>query len=144
MASQAADAEPVLLEEVAVLQLKQYNELQAVKLRHEEDMALLNREVVKASRKAHFVVQWACIQIRKKRALSSAPTVGGAADQLESKTEETLLQAAEVGVAVPRLHGFLDMPVGPGASDKAHGNAARAAAHAAQAPPGLKSLPSAV
>ena len=67
MASQAAEAEPRLLEEVAMLQLKQYNELQAVKVRHEEDMALLKTELVKASRKAHFVVQWACVQIRKKK-----------------------------------------------------------------------------
>ena len=144
MASQAADAKPALLEEVAMLQLTQYNELQAVKLRHEEDMALLKREVVKASRKAHFVVQWACVQIRKKRALASAVTVGEAADQLESKTEETLLQAAELGVAVPSLHGLLERPVAPGDSGEARGIAARAAARAAQAPAELESFASAV
>ena len=143
MASQAADAEPVLLEEVAMLQLKQYSELQAVKLRHEEDMALLKRKVVKASRKAHFVVQWACVQIRKKRALASAPTVGEAADQLESKTEETLLQAADL-VAVPCLHGLFERPVAPGDSGEARGSAARAAARAAQAPAELESFASAV
>ena len=144
MASQAAEAEPRLLEEVAMLQLKQYNELQAVKLRHEEDMALLKTELVKASRKAHFVVQWACVQIRKKRALASAAAPTEGADQLENKTEETLLHAAEVGVAAPSRPGFLERPVGPGASDDARGDAAPAAARAAQAPPALESLVSSV
>ena len=144
MASQAVEAEPPLLEEVAMLQLKQYNELQAVKLSHEEDMASLRAEVVKASRKTHYVVQWACVQIRKKRALANAAASDRFADDLEGKTEQTLLHAAAAIVEAPSLPVFLGGPGGPGPSDEARGDTARAAAHAAQATAALETRASAV